>query len=96
MVGGSVVRKVEVVSRLVSPVGRVRTAGLSGVVEKVQGLVRARSRGWGIFAKVWGQHGSDEILWMVSGMGKVVEDAVVLDDLRVCVESVVGTAEVMC
>ena len=43
MVGGSVVRKVEVVSRLVSPVGRVRTTGLPRVVDKVQSLVRARS-----------------------------------------------------
>ena len=43
VVGGSLVRKVEVVSRLVSPVGRVRTTGLPEVVEKVQGLVWARS-----------------------------------------------------
>ena len=45
---------------------------------------------------MWSQHGSDEILWTVSGVGKVTGDGEVLDDLRVFMESVVGTAEVMC
>ena len=35
VVGGSVVRKVEIVSRLGGPVGHARTAGLPEVVEKV-------------------------------------------------------------
>ena len=65
--GGSIVRRVEVVSRLVGPVGRARTAGLSGMVEKVRALLRSGSSGWGVSAKVWSQHGSDEILWTVSG-----------------------------
>ena len=43
-VGGVVTRKVEVVVRLNGPVGRERTAGLKGVVEKVQFLVR--ESGW--------------------------------------------------
>ena len=36
VVGGSVVRKVEVVSQLVGLVGCARTASLPGVVKKVQ------------------------------------------------------------
>ena len=52
VVGGRVVRKVEVVSRLGSPVGRARTAGLTGIKEKVQALVRSGSLGWGVSAKV--------------------------------------------
>ena len=53
VVGGSVVKKVEVVSRLGGPVGRTRTAGLPGVVEKVQALFRSWSFRWGVSAKVW-------------------------------------------
>ena len=95
VVGGSVVRKVEVVSRLGGPVGRARTAGLSEVVEKVRALLRSGSSGWGVSAKVWSQHGSDEILWSVSGVGKAVKDSEVLDRLRVNVVVVVGAAEVV-
>ena len=62
VVGGSVVRRVEVVSCLGGPVGRARTAGLPGVVEKVQALIRSGSRVWGVSAKVWSQYGSNEIL----------------------------------
>ena len=45
---------------------------------------------------MWSQHGGDEILWTVSGVGSGTGDAVVLGDLRVCVESIVGTDEVRC
>ena len=45
---------------------------------------------------MWSQHGSDEVLWAVSGVGKGTSDAEVLSDLSVCVESIVGTAEVLC
>ena len=38
---------------------------------------------------------SDEVLWVVSGVGASVEDAEVADHLRVCVEAVVGTEEVV-
>ena len=62
VVGGSMVRRVEVVSRLGSPVGRARTAGLHVAVEKVQSLLRSGSLGWGISARVWNKHMSDEIL----------------------------------
>ena len=48
VVGGSVVGKVEEVSWLGGPVGRARMAGLSGVVEKVQALIRTGSKAWGI------------------------------------------------
>ena len=89
------VRKVEVVSRISGPVGRARTAGLPGVVEKTQALLRSRSQAWGVSAKVWSQHGSDEILWTVLGVGKVVVDAEVVYHLKVCVESMVGTSEVV-
>ena len=51
VVGGCVVRKVEVIARLVGPVGRARTAGLPEVVEKVQALVCAGSHAWGVSAK---------------------------------------------
>ena len=96
VVGGSVVRKVEVESRLGGPIGHVWTAGLQEVVGKVQALVRSGSRSWGISAKVWSQHGSNVILWTSSGVGKVVEDKEVVNRLRVSVESVVGTEEVAC
>ena len=95
VVGGNVVRRVEVVSRLGGPVGRARTAGLSGVVEKVQALFRSESLGWGVSAKLWSQHGSDEILWTISGVGKAVGDSVVLDYLRMNVVVVVDAAEVV-
>ena len=95
VVGGSVVRKVEVVSRLGGPVGRARTAGLPKVVEEVQALLRSGSLGWGVSAKVWSQHGSDEILWTVSGVGKSVEDAEVVNRLKVNVVAAVGAAEVV-
>ena len=62
VVVGSVVRRVEVVSQLGSPIGRARTAGLPEVVEKVQTLVRSRSLRWGVTARVWSQHENDEIL----------------------------------
>ena len=52
VVGGSVVRKVEIVSRLGGPVGRARTAGLAAVVEQVQALFRSEFLGWGVSAKV--------------------------------------------
>ena len=58
VVGGSVVRKVEVVSRLGGPVGRARTAGLPRVVGKVQTFLRSGSLGWGVSAKVWSKHGA--------------------------------------
>ena len=96
MVGCSVVRKVEVVSRLGGPVGRARTAGLPEVVEKVQALIRSGSRAWGVSVKVWCQYGSDEILWIVSEVGKTVKDAEVVDCPRVCVEAMVGTGKVVC
>ena len=95
MVGGSVVRKVEVVSRLGGPVGRARTAGLPAVVERVQGLLWSKSLGWGVSAKVWRQYGSGEILWTVLGVGKAVGDSDVLDRLRVNVVAAVGGAEVV-
>ena len=53
VVGGSVVRKVEVVSWLAGPIGRARTAGLPGVMERVQTLLRSGSKAWGVSAKVW-------------------------------------------
>ena len=95
VVGGSVVRRVEVVSRLGDPVGRARTAGLSWVVEKVQALLRSGSLGWGVSAKMWSQHESDEILWTVTGVGKVVEDSEVLDRLKVNAVVLVGTADMV-
>ena len=95
VVGGSVVRRVEVVSRLGGPVGRARTAGLHAVVDKVQGLLRSGSLGWGFSARVWGKHGSEEILWMVSGVGKAFGDSEVLDRLRVNVAAAVDEAEVV-
>ena len=82
-------------SRLGGPVGRARTAGLQEVVGKVQDLLRSGSSGWGVSAKVWSQHGSNEILWTVSGVRKEVEDSEVLDRLRVNVVAVVGAAEVV-
>ena len=88
--------RMEVVSRLGGPVGRTRTAGLPGVVEKVQALVWSRFQAWGISAKVWGVHGSDEILWSVSGVGEGVSDVEVVDWLLVGVEAVVGSPEVVC
>ena len=95
VVGGNVVRKVEVVARLGGPVSRARTSGLPAVVEKVQALLRSGSSGWGVSAKVWSQHGSDEILWTVSGVGKAVKDSEVLDRLRVNVVVAVGPTEVV-
>ena len=96
MVGGKVVRRVEIVSQLSSHVGRARTAGLTGVVEKVQGLVWSCFQALGISPKMWGAHGSDEILWVVSGVGMEVADAEVVDRLRVSVEAVVGVGKVVC
>ena len=96
VVGGNVVREVEVVSRLGGPVGRVRTAGLSKVVGRVLTTVRSGSMSWGVSAKVWSQHGSNEILWTVSGVAKVVGDAEMMQCLRVGVEAVVGPGEVVC
>ena len=95
VVGGSVVWKVEVVSRLGGPVGRARTAGLPGMVGKVQDLLRSGSLGWGVSAKVWNKHGSDEILWTVSGVEKATEDSVVLERLRVNVAAAVDATEVV-
>ena len=94
MVGGSVVRRVEIVSRLGGPVGLARTAGLPKLVE-MQALLRSRSSEWGVTARVWRQHGSDEILWTISGVGKSVKDSEVLDRLRVNVVAAVGAAEVV-
>ena len=87
--------KVEVVSRLDGPIGRARTSGLPGVVEKVQALTRSGSVGWGVSATVWSQHGSDKILWTVSGVGKVVRESEVLERLRVNVVAAVGTADMV-
>ena len=81
VVGGRVVRRVEVVSRLGGPLGRVRTAGLLGVVEKVQALIRSRFEVWGVSANVWSAYGSYEILWTVSGVGAEIADAEVVDRL---------------
>ena len=75
--------------------GCARTAGLSRVVEKVQALVQIGPEAWGISANVWGQHASDEILWMVSGVGAGTEDAAVVNRVKVCVEATVSTAEVV-
>ena len=68
VVGGCVVRRVEVVSRLGGPFGCARTAGLPKLVEEVQALMRSASLGWGISAKVWTQHGCDEVLWTVASL----------------------------
>ena len=95
VVGGGIVSKVEVVSRLGGPVGRARTDGLPGVVEKVQGCLRSESKAWGVSAKVWNQHASDEILWSVSGLSKDAEDTEVVDRLRVNVMAAVGKADVV-
>ena len=94
-VGGSVERKVEVVSRLGGPGGRARTAGLPEVVERMKGLLRSESLGWGVSAKLWSQHGSDEILWTVSGVGRTVGDSELLNRLNVNVVASVGAAEVL-
>ena len=96
VVGGRVVRKVEVVSRLDGPIGRARTAGLLSVVEKVHALVRCGSVACSVSTKVWSQHRSDEILWAVTGMDKMVGNVEVLERLRVGVEATVGTEEVVC
>ena len=93
VVGGNVVRKVEIVSRLGDPVGHARTAGLPGVVEGVQALFRSESLRWGVMAKVWGQHGSDEILWTVSEVGKAVGDPGVWERLKMNVVAAVGIVE---
>ena len=95
MVVGSVVKRVEVVSRLGGLVGRAWTTGLPGVVEKVQALLRSRTQSLGVSAKVWSHYSSDEILWMVLGVGKDVRDPVVLDRLRVSDMTAVGATEVV-
>ena len=61
----------------------------------MQALVRSRSLWWGVSAEVWGHHGSDEILWTVSAVGKAIGDSEVLDRLRVNKVAVVGTMEVV-
>ena len=53
VVGGSVVRVIEIVSRLGGPVGHARTAGLPKLAEEVQTLLQSGSLGWGVSAKVW-------------------------------------------
>ena len=44
---------------------------------------------------MWSQHGSNEVLWTVSGVEKSEVDSDVLDRLRVNVVAVVDTAEVV-
>ena len=66
------------------------------MVEKVQALVRSGFQAWGVSAKVWGTHGSDKILWTVSGVGEGVADDKMVERLGVSVEVVVGTGEVVC
>ena len=65
------------------------------MVGKVPALIRSGSWGWGVSAKVWSQHGADEILWSVSGVGKAVAHSEVLDRLRVNVVVAVGATEVI-
>ena len=65
------------VTRLNGPVGRARTPELNGVVEKVQPLVKQRAHtSWAVLAVVWTEHGTDEILWTVIGVGKDTVDDV--------------------
>ena len=91
VVGGVVTRKVEVVVRLNGPVGRERTAGLKGVVEKVQLLVRESGRmSWGVAAVVWTEHAADEVLWRFTGVGRDVSDEEVRKELADDVAAVVG------
>ena len=86
----------EVVSRLNSPVGHARAAGLLEVVKEVQELIWSGFQAWGVAARVCSAHGSDEILWTVLGVGVGVGDDEVFDRLRVSVEATVGTREVVC
>ena len=89
-VGGVVTRKVEVVVRLNGPVGRERTAGLKGVVEKLQLLVRESERmSWGVAAVVWTKHAADEVLWRVTGVGRDTSDEDVRKELADDVAAVV-------
>ena len=78
-------------TRLNGPVGRARTAELKGVVEKVQPLVKQRGHAtWAVSAVVWTEHGADEILWRVTGVGKDTIDEVVKSALVDDVSAVVG------
>ena len=89
-VGGVVTRRVEVVVRLHGPVGRDRTAGLKGVVEKVQFLVKESGRvSWNVGALVWTEHAADEILWRITGVGRDTSDEVVRKEVADDVTAVV-------
>ena len=90
-VGGVVTRKVEVVVRLNGPIGRERTVGLKGVVEKVQFLVKESGRvSWNVGALVWTEHAADEVLWRVTGVGRGTSDEEVRKELESDVTAVVG------
>ena len=78
-------------TRLNGPVGRARTAELKGVVEVGQPLGRQRSlTSWAVSAVVWTEHGVDEILWSVTGVGKHTSDEAVKTALVDDVSAVVG------
>lgn len=62
----------------------------------MQALGQSSFQAWGISAKVWSAHGSDEILWSVSAVEESVTDTEVVSQLRVSVEATVGTEEVVC
>ena len=89
--GGVVTGKVEVVVRLNEPVGRERTAGLKGMVEKVQLLVRESERvSWGVAAVVWTEHAADEVLRRVTGVERDTSNEDVRKELADDVAAVVG------
>lgn len=63
---------------------------LKGVVDKVQALVKQSSHSsWAVVAVVWTEHGGDEILWKVSGVGRDTLDgavrATLVDDVSAMV-----------
>ena len=88
---GVVTRKVEVVSRLNGPLGRVRTSELKGVVEKLQPLVRQRGHtSWAVSAVVYVEHRTNEILLRVTGVGKDAPDEAIRTALVDDISAVVG------
>ena len=79
------------VTRLNGTVGQARTVELKAAIEKVQPLVRQRGRtSWAVLAVVWTEHGTDEILWRVTGVGKGTSDKTFRTSLVDDVSAVVG------
>ena len=90
VVGGRRTRCVDIVMKSSGVIEKEVVDNMRESISKVRVLLRAESLDWDVSAVVWKNHGNDEVLWTVFGVGSKVDSQTVRDVIFKNVRAVWG------